>query len=69
MESNFLQIGERTVWGNALPFGLSREDRRQHLYIIGQTGTGKSTLLTQLFQQDIENGEGCAFIEHFFNLP
>lgn len=63
MESNFLQIGERIVWGNALPFGLSREDRRQHLYIVGQTGTGKSTLLTQLFQQDIRNGEGCAFID------
>lgn len=51
------------MWGYALPFGLSREDRRQHLYIVGQTGTGKSTLLTQLFTQDIENGEGCAFID------
>ena len=63
MESNFLRIGERTVWGYSLPFGLSREDRRQHLYIVGQTGTGKSTLLTQLFAQDIQNGEGCAFID------
>ena len=63
MESDFLHIGKRIVWGNNLPFGLTREDRRQHLYLVGQTGTGKSTLLTQLIQQDIENHEGCAFID------
>ena len=63
MESDFLQIGERIVWGNNLPFGLTRDDRRQHLYLVGQTGTGKSTLLTHLIRQDIENYEGCAFID------
>ena len=37
--------------------------RRQHLYIIGQTGTGKSTLLRNLILQDIEEGRGVAVID------
>jgi len=42
---------------------LKREDRRRHLYIIGQTGTGKSQLLMSLALQDIRNGEGLAVID------
>ncbi|WP_436644547.1 type IV secretory system conjugative DNA transfer family protein [Microbaculum sp. FT89] len=42
---------------------LSRTDRRRHLYLIGQTGTGKSTLLRELIAQDIEAGEGIALID------
>jgi hypothetical protein len=41
----------------------SREDRRRHFYIIGQTGTGKTTLLKEMVRQDIENGEGVAVID------
>ncbi len=41
----------------------SREDRRRHFYIIGQTGTGKSSLLREMIRQDIENGEGVAVID------
>jgi len=41
----------------------SREDRRRHFYIIGQTGTGKSTFLREMIRQDIENGEGVAVID------
>lgn len=63
MDGDQLIIGTREVWGHPLLFGLSREDRRQHLYIIGQTGTGKSTLLCELIRQDIERGEGCALLD------
>ena len=42
---------------------LAREDRRRHLYVIGQTGTGKTTLLQELIRQDIENGEGVCVID------
>lgn len=42
---------------------LAREDRRRHLYVIGQTGTGKTTLLQELIRQDIENGEGLCVID------
>ena len=41
----------------------SREDRRRHFYIIGQTGTGKTSLLREMIRQDIQNGEGVAVID------
>jgi hypothetical protein len=41
----------------------SKEDRRRHFYIIGQTGTGKTTLLKEMIKQDIKNGEGVAVID------
>lgn len=44
-------------------FGIRRPDRRYHLYVIGKTGTGKSTLLRNLFTQDIAAGEGCALFD------
>src|SRR5439155_2915563 len=37
--------------------------RRAHMYIIGKTGTGKSTLLETLIRQDIQNGEGLALLD------
>ncbi len=42
---------------------VSREDRRRHCYIIGQTGTGKTSLLGEMIRQDILNGEGVAVID------
>ncbi len=45
------------------PFGIKRGDRLSHMYVIGKTGTGKSTLLETLVRQDIANGEGFALID------
>ena len=42
---------------------LDNEDRRRHTYILGQTGTGKSTMLENLAVQDMVNGQGFAFID------
>ncbi len=42
---------------------LTDEDRRRHVYIVGQTGTGKSTILKQLIVQDMLAGKGLAFID------
>jgi hypothetical protein len=56
-------IGNREVWGGEKPFGISRADRRQHLYAIGKTGTGKTTLLRNLICQDIERGNGVGLID------
>jgi hypothetical protein len=42
---------------------LSVEDRRRHTYILGQTGTGKSTMLENLAVQDMKAGNGFAFID------
>src|SRR5438093_233195 len=44
-------------------FGIKRADRRSGMYIIGKTGTGKSTLLETMIRQDIENGEGVAVLD------
>ncbi|MEK7061801.1 MAG: type IV secretory system conjugative DNA transfer family protein [Patescibacteria group bacterium] len=41
----------------------SKDDRRRHFYVIGQTGTGKTSLLKEMIRQDIENGEGVAVVD------
>ena len=42
---------------------MTKEDRLRHFYVIGQTGTGKTTLLKNMIIQDIENAEGVCFID------
>lgn len=44
-------------------FGMHQSDRLQHLYVIGQTGTGKTTLLQNLVWQDVALGRGVAFFD------
>ena len=46
-----------------IPFGIQREDRRRHFYILGKSGTGKSSLLQLLIQNDIEAGHGVAVLD------
>ncbi len=49
--------------GAFVPFGIKAKDRQRHMYVIGKTGMGKSTLLENMAAQDIMNGEGMAFID------
>ncbi len=44
-------------------FGIRAVDRGKHMYIIGKTGMGKSTMLENMAIQDIQNGEGICFID------
>src|SRR5437870_9407996 len=44
-------------------FGIKDEDRFSHLYVIGKTGTGKSTLIETLALQDLDRGNGFALID------
>lgn len=44
-------------------FGIKAEDRLRHVYSIGKTGMGKSTMLENMAIQDIQNGEGMAFLD------
>lgn len=54
----------KTEWRNREAiFGLKREDRRRHMYVIGKTGAGKSTLIANMAINDIRNGEGVAVID------
>lgn len=62
--TNDITYFARTTFRNqGTLFGIKRADRLSHMYIIGKTGTGKSTLLETMIRQDIENGEGCALVD------
>jgi hypothetical protein len=58
-----LVLGIREHWGQDLPFTLSVPDRRHHLYTVGKSGTGKTTLLRNMILQDIEAGRGVGVID------
>ena len=54
----------RTEFKNKMmTFGVKAPDRRRHMYIIGKTGTGKSTLVANLAISDIRNGKGMCIID------
>jgi CxxC-x17-CxxC domain-containing protein len=44
-------------------FGIKRKDRRQHVYILGKSGTGKSVLMFNMITQNIQNGEGVCMVD------
>ena len=56
-------IGETDFRNKRVKFGIKAKDRTKHLYVIGKTGMGKSTLLENMAIQDIQNGEGIAFVD------
>ncbi len=56
-------IGESAFRGEAKPVYITDEDRRRHVYIIGQTGTGKSNLLVNMISADINAGKGVAVVD------
>lgn len=58
-------IGRRIGYSDtpAELFGVSRADRRRHLYVQGKTGSGKSTLLVSMLVQDLHRGEGVCLID------
>ncbi len=49
--------------GKERTFGIKAADRSKHMYVIGKTGMGKSVLLENMAAQDIQNGNGMAFID------
>lgn len=57
------QIGESLFRGEQIPVFISEEDRRRHIYVIGQTGTGKSNLLINMAVDDIKKGKGVSVID------
>ncbi|HEY4258309.1 MAG TPA: type IV secretion system DNA-binding domain-containing protein [Candidatus Udaeobacter sp.] len=63
MEHWDIILGMREQWGQEAPFGLRPHDRRQHLYTVGKSGTGKTTLLRNLILQDIAAGRGVGVID------
>lgn len=58
-----LILGKNVYRGEEREVRITKDDRRRHLYMIGQTGTGKSVFLQNMIKQDIENGEGVAVLD------
>ncbi len=56
-------LGYNVFRGVKKPIRLDENDRRRHMYLVGQTGTGKSTMLENLALQDMLSGKGFAFID------
>lgn len=62
-EDKITYFAETDYRSRRLKFGIKDDDRARHMYVIGKTGMGKSTLLENLAIQDIQNGEGVCFID------
>lgn len=56
-------IGETNFRNRRRAFGIKRDDRRRHVYIIGKTGSGKTTLMENMAIQDLQYGEGVAVVD------
>lgn len=56
-------LGYNSYRGITTPIFMRTEDRMRHLYVIGQTGVGKSGILRTMIAQDIAQGRGCCFID------
>lgn len=63
LPNNGTWIGGSVYQGVRREVFVSDDDRRRHMYIVGQTGTGKSYALTDLAMQDIYSGKGIAFLD------
>lgn len=62
-EPNVSGFGLTNFHNSFLPFGISRSDRRRHLYAVGKSGSGKSKLLELLINEDIHTGQGLAVLD------
>ena len=62
-ESDISIFAKADARGSNTPFGIKQADRRGHMYIIGKTGTGKSTLLETLMIDDLLKGRGFAVLD------
>jgi len=56
-------FAETTFRNKFQKFGIKADDRRRHMYLIGKTGMGKSTILENMIIEDIRNGYGVAIVD------
>ena len=63
MENDVVYFAKTNFRNRERVFGIKQVDRRQHMYVIGQTGTGKSTFLKNIALQDIKSGRGACIVD------
>lgn len=63
MNQEVTLFGETTFRNQGYKFGIKLDDRRRHMYIIGKSGMGKSTVLENMIVQDISKGRGLAVVD------
>jgi hypothetical protein len=63
MDNNVTLFGETTFRSQFRKFGIKVDDRRRHMYLIGKTGMGKSTILENMIVEDIRAGRGVAVVD------
>lgn len=62
-EDDVTIFGETDYRDTKVEFGLKRGDRVRHFYLLGKTGTGKSTLFKNMFISDVLAGDGACFVD------
>jgi hypothetical protein len=60
---NISPFGVTNYHNSYTEFGITREDRRRHLYVVGKSGSGKSKLLELLIKEDLEAGKGVGVLD------
>ena len=63
MDKSITIFAETTFRNERRRFGIKEDDRRRHMYLIGKTGMGKSTVLENMIVEDIRNGKGVAVVD------
>lgn len=63
MQENITFFAKTNFRNQNVKFGIKTSDRQRHMYVIGKTGMGKTTLLENIVMQDIANGHGVAYID------
>ena len=63
LPSEGIVVGYNNYWGVKREIRITDKDRFRHIYILGQTGTGKSTIMLTQAIDDMDNGRGFTFID------
>jgi len=63
LKNNVTYIGRTNFRNKNIKFGIKENDRFSHMYAVGKTGVGKTTLLKNMIVQDIKNSNGLAVFD------
>jgi DNA helicase HerA-like ATPase len=56
-------LGTTDYRAENIEFGIKKEDKLRHVYVVGKTGTGKSTLISNMIKHDMQSNHGLALLD------